>query len=164
MKDSFAQLLPASLVIFFLLLASCEHSTHPTEVVEPLSTTLIGRWRYDSTGAAFYNSRREFSNKFMAPLPANALLTIGPTRWNYSGSLHEEHSYTRQGNNLLVYRIGDSHLADLKYIHQEEIGKVIGNPSELTITTLSAHQLVVRDSTMDSDRSLIRVWRSYYSR
>jgi hypothetical protein len=56
------------------LLTGCV--TRETEANAPtsLSTDLIGRWRYDSAGAAFYNRRGYFISRFMAPLPSGAIL------------------------------------------------------------------------------------------
>jgi hypothetical protein len=146
------------------LLTGCV--TRETEANAPtsLSTDLIGRWRYDSAGAAFYNRRGYFISRFMAPLPSGAILTIGPERWTYSGSVRETHTYLRRGNTVWVRRLVDTALVRGGHARLQDLDHGIGLADTLLLVTLTSHRLVLCDSTTDPDGSLTRVGRSYYSR
>jgi hypothetical protein len=148
-------LLPLSWLVF----TSCES---PAQQNGPLPTGLEGRWHYDSSRTTLYDAQSRLSSTFKDAIRPGALLTIGSGQWRYTGSLREEHAYTRQGDTLSVCRVGDQHLVDLHYISPDGIGKVIGHPHQIVITNLTAHQLVVRDSTRASDG--IRVSHLYHSR
>ena len=131
----------------------------------PSSTlTLEGRWRYDSIGAAFYNSQRQFLHRLTKPITSGTVLTIGARQWNYTGSVRERHAYYQRDNMLVVRRLVDSAVVRAHQAAWENMGAVIGYPDRLSIIQLTPHRLVVRDSIMDPDKSLIRVWRHYYSR
>ncbi|RFP64299.1 hypothetical protein D0N36_14665 [Hymenobacter lapidiphilus] len=146
------------------LLAGCQPHEPEARALAPLSTDLMGRWRYDSAGAAFYDRRGHFSHRFMDPLPPGAWLTIGPKQWTYSGSVREAHAYIRQGNTVRVRRVVDTALVRAGHARREEVGAFIGLADTLLLTTLTRHRLVLRDSATDPDGALTRVWRYYYSR
>jgi hypothetical protein len=149
-------------VLFGLLGAGCEPVSTATQAVSPLSEALEGQWRYKAGYNAFYNWRHQLLNKSTDSTGSNLL--IGATNWQPLDGFPAQHTYTRSGDTLLISRRGDQHLVDLHYIRPEEIGKIIGWPTKLRILSLTAHQLVVQDSTIDPDGSLIRVGRSYYAR
>jgi hypothetical protein len=128
----------------------------------PLTIVLEGRWHYDSSRTTIYDAQSRLSSTFKDSIRPGVFLTIGAAQWRYTGSLREEHTYTRQGDTLSVCRVGDQHLVDLHYISPDGIGKVIGRPHQLVITSLTAHQLVIRDSTYAADG--ISVSHLYYSR
>lgn len=99
----------------------------------------------------------------MDPLPAGTYLTIQAGQWTYSGSVRENHVYRQHGNTLIVQRLVDSAVVRVKQAQWQDYGTIMGHPQALDLTVLTADQLVVRDSTMDPDGSLIRVRRYYYS-
>jgi hypothetical protein len=146
------------------LLVGCEPHEPAANGPASLSTDLMGLWQYDSAGAAFYDSQGRYLNRFMDPLTPGAWLTIGPQRWTYSGSVREEHTYSRSGNTLWVRRMVDTALVRGGHARPEDLGHAIGFPNILLITVLTHRRLVLCDSTTDSDGSLTRVWRYYYSR
>jgi hypothetical protein len=142
----------------------CESRERTTTSSARPRLELVGTWHYDSAGAAFYDQRRHFSHRFMNPLPPGALLTIGPARWTYSGSVREEHTYVRHGNAVWVRRVVDTALVRGGHARAADMGQVLGRTDTLLLTTLTRHRLVLCDSTTDLDGSLTRVWRYYYSR
>jgi hypothetical protein len=146
------------------LFVGCEPHEHVANGSVPESTGLVGRWHYDSAGAAFYDRRGHFSHRFMDPPSSDAWLTIGRERWTYSGSVREEHVYSRRGNTVWVRRLVDSALVRGGHARLEDLGQVIGFTDTLLLSSLTPHRLVVCDSTTDPDGSLTRVWSYYYSR
>ena len=148
-----------------LFLTNCNHTRQNAEMPPPSSGLILeGRWHYDSAGAAFYNSRRQFLHQFTEPITSGAVLTIGSGQWNYTGSVRERHTYIQRDNMLVVRRLVDSAVVRVHQAVWENMGAVFGRPDTLLITQLTPQRLVVCDSTMDLDKSLIRVWRYYYSR
>jgi hypothetical protein len=142
--------------------ASCEPVSTSSQPIKPLSTALEGHWRYDSGWFAIYNWRHQLLNKSINSTGPS--LTIGATSWQPLDVTPAQYTYTRTADTLLISRLGDQHLVDMHYIRPEEIGKVIYGPTKSQLLLLTAHQLVIQDSTVDPDGSLIRVGRSYYSR
>ena len=92
------------------------------------------------------------------------MLTIGASQWRYSGSIREEHSYTRRGGTLIVRRLVDSAVIRAQYAKWEDMGKLTPYADTLLITTLTPRRLVTKDSTQEPDGSIYRVWHGYYSR
>jgi hypothetical protein len=153
----------ASLVSFSLLcLPSCESVNQRPQSSTLANQPLEGRWHYDSSRTAIYDTQARLVSNFKGPIRPGALLTVGPAQWRYTGSLREEHTYTRHSDTLIIARLGDQHMVDSHYISPDGVGKVIGNPDQFIITRLTAQQLVVRDSTHTSDG--IRVSYLYHSR
>ncbi|SHJ52817.1 hypothetical protein SAMN02745146_3358 [Hymenobacter daecheongensis DSM 21074] len=146
------------------LLVGCEPHEPTANSPASVSTDLVGRWHYDSAGAAFYDSQGRYLSRFMNPLPPGAWLTIGSQRWTYSGSVREEHTYSRSGNTLWVRRVVDTALVRGGHARPEDLGNADGVPNTKLITILTRHRLVLCDSTTDPDGSLTRVWRFYFSR
>lgn len=146
------------------LLIGCESRERAATRAVPSRLELGGTWHYDSVGATFYDQQGHFSNRFMNPLPPGALLTVGPVRWTYSGSVREEHTYVRHGNAVWVRRLLDTALVRGGHARAADMGQVLGRTDTLWLTTLTRHRLVLCDSTTDLDGSLTRVWRQYYSR
>ena len=152
-----------SLIGFFsLCLPSCESITQQAQSRTLANQSLEGDWHYDSSRTTIYDAQARLLSTFKDPIPLGAFLTVGPTQWRYTGSLREEHAYTRHHDTLVITRLGDQHLVDSHHISLEGIGKVIGHPDQFIITSLTARQLVMRDSTHTSDGS--RVSYLYHSR
>jgi hypothetical protein len=150
------------LVLFCLLGVGCEPVSTATQAVTPLSEALEGQWHFSAGYYALYNWRHQVLTKSTDSIGSDLL--IGATSWQILDGFPAQHTYARSGDTLLVSRRGDQHLVDLHYIRPEEIGKKIGWPTKLCILSLTAHQLVVQDSIIDPDGSLIRVGRAYYAR
>jgi hypothetical protein len=145
-----------------LCLPSCESTNQQPQSRTLVNQPLEGDWHYDSSRTAIYDAQARLISTFKNPIPLGAFLTVGPTQWRYTGSLREEHAYTRHRDTLVITRLGDQHLVDSHYISPEGIGKAIGHPDQFIITSLTARQLVMRDSTRTSDGS--RVSYLYHSR
>jgi hypothetical protein len=93
-----------------------------------------------------------------------AYLLVGPTSWRYTGSVREINDYSLLGDTLVLHRLVDSSLVHGQHARPDQLGQEIGPPDTMVIATLTAHRLVVQDSVIDPDGTLIRVWRFYYSR
>jgi hypothetical protein len=132
------------------ILAGCESTSQPAIVVRPLTVPLEGTWQQDSSWINFYNPRHEFIRQAKYPLAARGMLTILPTSWHY------------QGNGAGSYRL--SHYGEKLVVQQEPIGRENGRADTFDILLLTAHQLVLRDSSNGYPDGGINVWREYYSR
>ena len=147
------------------LLVGCSTSEHGKAAgAQSLALdSLVGRWQYDSAGACIYNAQGQLLNCFMDALPPGAVLTVGAERWTYSGSVREEHSYSRAGRTLQIRRLVDSAVVRMQYASQQDLGHVFGRPQTTVIAQLTPQRLVMVDSTTDADGS-ITAWRYYHSR
>lgn len=132
------------LIVFFL--AACEATGGSEQTILKNSAHLEGRWNYDSTGLDCYSADLKYQGGSTEPVRAGAVLTIGPNSWVYSGSLHETHDYTCNGQKLILRRIGDTRMVRNGYIVPESVGQAIGRPSQHDIVLLTSTRLIVRDS------------------
>jgi hypothetical protein len=134
------------------LLAGCESAerTQPAASIRPLTPLLEGTWQQDSSWINFYNSHHGFIRQEKYPLAARGTLTILPTSWRY------------QGNGAGTYRL--THYGKKLVVQQGPIGRENGRRDTLDILLLTAHQLVLRDSSNGYPDGGINVWRDYYSR
>jgi len=146
-----------------LLLTACEPVEHPTTLLPSRARPILGHWRYDSARTVLYSADQVVEGAFVNAMPAKALLLITPTQWRYAGSLQEEHVYTRQGDTLIVCRVGDTHLVDQHYISPAGVGKIIGNPDTLLITSLTPHRFIV-EQRMKEPGGSTRICYLYHSR
>jgi hypothetical protein len=156
-----------SLALATLLLHAC----NPTPATEPVE--LEGRWHYDSTGLECYSASLKYVGRSTQPMRAGVILTIGAKSWDYSGSLHEVHEYTRSGRYLLTQRIGTSRMVQSGFISANAIGQALGRPREHEILLLTSQRLIMRDSMRDTANVVdghcepddcFCVWKYYYSR
>lgn len=132
------------------MLASCESANQPAVVVRPLSVALEGTWHQDSASVKYYNPYHGFIRRAKYPLAVPGILTIMPTSWRYQGNGAGSFQLTRYGKKLVV--------------QQERIGHENGRTDTLDILLLTAHHLILRDSSNGYPDGAINVWRDYYSR
>jgi hypothetical protein len=152
-----------SLLLLMLAETGCNPADRSADLPGPLAATLVGRWHYDSVRSWSYNRQGQREGPSTQIMRPGAVLTIGPTSWLYTGSVREVHDYQRHGNQLVVRRLVDSAIVRVHLAGWQDLGRVTGPLNTLFITTLTAKQLVVRDSAKAFD-GFIGVSRYYYSR
>jgi hypothetical protein len=151
-----------------LLFGACEPARGPEQSLQPKPDGLEGRWHYDSTGVEVYDATLQHVGGSCQRQPAGEVLTIGAGRWEYSGTLHEVHTYARQGRALVIRRIGTRRMVELGYITAERIGHVLFQDT-FDLVGLTPTHLTIRDSSQVVDPNCspgrcYTVYRQYYSR
>jgi hypothetical protein len=159
-----------TLGVMSMAVVACEPSQVAEQAVLPKPTGLEGRWHYDSIGFDCYSVKLEhFGRSKAEPMRPGAILTIGATSWEYSGSLHELHAYTRDGLTLTMHRVGTPRMVRSGYISSDDIGRAVTPSRKQDIVLLTPTRLIMRDSTNAVDpncypHDCFCVIRYYYSR